>query len=172
MERRLNRTAAVSLIGAVLLLVLSGCWSLPDRRANATRVYIEVVQTALSAYHLENQQYPFETDPPTQRLYTVEEVAAELVAKDKLTRKQASENSLDAWGNSMLYLLYDFKRPPHPRVVYVPHARLPRGDWSTRVNALIASGDFDWRSSHPVIGSAGADGVFGTDDDVFNVSSY
>ena len=142
------------------------------RLEQKTRVHIEVYQTALGAYYLENQEFPFETATPTQQGRTLAAVGDELVAKDKLSRKQADDNKLDAWGANFLYLLYDYRKTPHPTVAYVAYSGVPSGNWSTRINALMSTGDFDWRSSHPVIGSAGADGVFGTEDDIYNVKSY
>lgn len=149
---------------------------------DATRVKIEVIQAALSNYYQKERYYPCETDPPTQqeeedagRPATVGAIVGKLIASGDLTPKEADDNECDAWKQNMLYLLYDYKHEgtSYPEVEFFAYTGVASGDWALQVNRLMSTHDFDYGSAHPVIGSPGADGVFGADvdgncDDIYN----
>ncbi len=185
-SRRQGFTLLELMIVVAMIMLLAGL-VVPVARSvyikkleDATRVRIEVIQTALSGYYQKEECYPCETDPPTQqpqgdadRPATVSAVVDKLINSCDLTPKQADDNKLDTWHNNMLYLMYDYKQSPYPQVELRTYSGVSSGNWASRVNALMSTHDFDYGSAHPVIGSPGADGVFGTDadgncDDIYN----
>ena len=183
-SRRQGFTLLELMIVVAMIMLLAGL-VVPVARSvyikkleDATRVRIEVIQTALSGYYQEARCYPCETDPPTQQPEndanaTVSAVVSKLIDSCDLTPKEAEDNKKDAWKNNMLYLMYDYKQAPHPQVELRTYSGVSSGDWASRVNASMSTHDFDYGSAHPVIGSPGADGVFGTDadgncDDIYN----
>ena len=145
---------------------------------DATRVKIEVIQNALCGYYRkEGEQFPFwNADPPSQQPEGSDNAtvsaAIKLIDSEDLSAKEARDNKLDAWKHNMLYLIYDYDESP-PVVELRTYPGVSSGDWASRINALMSTHDFDYGSAHPVIGSPGADGVFGTDadgncDDIYN----
>ena len=159
--------AMIMLLAGLVVSVATQVYS--TELIRQTRIHMEAIQNGLQSYHIQNLEYPFQKDPPTnpQPVKTVTEVVEVLVLGGHLTRKEAEENKLDGWGKGMVYLLYDWRKA-QPTVRYQYFRDLPSGSYVSRVNKILASGAFDTGSRHPVIVSAGSDGRFGTNDDVIN----